>query len=245
MAFVFHVHDHLRAVPLDSTRSPESSRAPQRSWLSGMSSSAVKERIRGSPNPLWLSKRLRHGSTCANGVFGPPVYRDVILFDANGSGVGFERVVVGEPTVHCNRRSSVKLREKRKLLQLVSEAVRPGNRRNIRGGKRVAHFKIPLASSHLTRVPPSGSRIIAERVIHPLTDFMSGNRSVVNGRNEQSGGFEVNKGIGLQACSRLLGNRGMESENAAALKVIGRAARHYCVVEQKDGKLRRAYTFGG
>src|SRR5262249_15694488 len=96
----------------------------------------------------------------------------------------FERVVVGEPAVHCNRRSSVKPREERKLLQLVSEAVRPGHRGDVRGGKRVAYFKIPLASSHPARMPPTGSLIIAERVIPPLPDLMRRNRCVVNGRNE-------------------------------------------------------------
>ena len=35
-----------------------------------VSSSAVRERIRASPNHLWLSKRFRHRSTCTNGVSG-------------------------------------------------------------------------------------------------------------------------------------------------------------------------------
>src|SRR5215472_17321179 len=35
-----------------------------------VSPNAVRERICDSQNHLWLSKRLRHRSTCTNGVFG-------------------------------------------------------------------------------------------------------------------------------------------------------------------------------
>ena len=38
-------------------------------WIAYLSCIFAQERIRVSPNHLWLSKRLRHRSTCTNGVF--------------------------------------------------------------------------------------------------------------------------------------------------------------------------------
>ena len=46
-----------------------------------------------------------------------------LVLRANGPGVGLKRVVVGKPAVHTNRRRSVKPREERQLLQMISESV--------------------------------------------------------------------------------------------------------------------------
>jgi hypothetical protein len=45
------------------------------------------------------------------------------MLGANRPGVGLERVVVGKPAVHSNRRRSIKPGEKRQFLQMVFKAV--------------------------------------------------------------------------------------------------------------------------
>ena len=166
------------------------------------------------------------------------------MLSANGSGVGLERVVAGKPVVHSNRRRPVKPREKRQLLQMICESVRTRDRGDVRGCERVTYFEIALARAYLSCVTPRGSGIVAERVIHPFPDFMSCNRSVVDGRNKGPRGFEVNEGVRLDARGLIwsycgvLGYRVVETENTT-VRAAGRIRGHHGVVEQKDRKFRR------
>src|ERR1700752_4620336 len=91
-----------------------------------------------------------------------------LMLGANGPGVGLERVVVGKPAVHSNRRRSIKPREERQFLQMVCKAVRTRNCWDVRASERIPYFKIALACAYLSRVTPGGSRIVAERVVHPF-----------------------------------------------------------------------------
>jgi len=70
---------------------------------------------------------------------------------ANRAGVTGERIVVRKPAVRGNRRRSVEPREKRQFLQMVSEPIRAGNRRNVRSCERITYFKIILACAYLSR----------------------------------------------------------------------------------------------
>ena len=63
-----------------------------------------------------------------------------LVLSANGAGVGLERVVVGKPAVHSNRRRSVKPREERQLLQMISESVRARNRREVCACEWITYF---------------------------------------------------------------------------------------------------------
>src|ERR1700751_718824 len=143
-----------------------------------------------------------------------------LMLGANRPGVGGERVIVGKPAVHSNRRRSIKPREERQFLQMVCKAVRTRNCWDVRASERITYFKIALACAYLSRVTPGGSRIVAERVVHPFPDFMGCNRCVVNVGTKGSRGLEINESVRLDARCLIWSDRGVlsrrrvETENA-------------------------------
>ena len=62
------------------------------------------------------------------------------MFLANGPRIAGEGVVVGKPVVHRNRRRAIKPGEERQLLQMVDEAIRPGDARNVGASQRITNF---------------------------------------------------------------------------------------------------------
>src|SRR6266481_5477236 len=104
---------------------------------------------------------------------------------------------------------------------MISESVRARDRGDVRGCERITYFQIALACAYLSCVTPRGSGIVAEGIVHPFTDFVSCDRSVVDGRNEGAGGLEVNERVGLDARGLVWGYRGrlsygiVEAEDAA------------------------------
>src|SRR5437868_2432398 len=76
------------------------------------------------------------------------------------------------PTVDCRRRLPVrKPTEKHQVLRMVSKSVQ----RLIKGNprKRIANFQIVLTSAYLAHIAPRWSRIVDQRIIHPLTDLVT------------------------------------------------------------------------
>src|SRR5712671_430511 len=115
---------------------------------------------------------------------------------------------------------------------MVRETVGHGHRRDIDAGQRIPDFKIVLAASHLSDVSPGRSRIGAQRIIHPFTNFMGHYRGVSSRRTENPACFKVYWRVGLHWEAK----RPVVAENTAFLEKAGRTHRHHHIVEEKNRK---------
>src|SRR5258708_27080668 len=146
--------------------------------------------------------------------------------------IRFERAVVREYAARSDRRGAVEPGEERQLLEMVCETVGHGHRRNIDAGQRITNFKVVLAASHLSDVSPGWSRIGAQRIIHPFTNFMGHDSGISNRRAKNPACVEVYRRVGLGGEAK----RAVVAENTAFLKEARRTNRHHHIVEEKDRK---------
>ena len=155
--------------------------------------------------------------------------------------IRFERAIVREETARTDRRAAVEPGEERQLLEMVRETVRHGHRRDIDTGQRITDFKVVLAASHLSEVSPGWSRIGAQRIIHPFTNFMGHDRGISNGRSENPACFKVYWRVGLDWEAKCP----VVAENTAFLEKARRTNRHHHIVEEKNRKGGGGDSLGG
>src|SRR5947208_15433741 len=88
---------------------------------------------------------------------------------------------------------------------------------------------------------PQRRGIVAKRVVHPLPNLVSRDRSVTNGRTEETCGVKVKWREGLDRRT----DRIMEPKYAALVQVVWYTDRHHHVVHQKYWQLRSVDSLVG
>src|SRR5271169_4107765 len=78
---------------------------------------------------------------------------------------GGERVVIGKiAAAGADRWSSIEPREECEFLHMIGEAAK-GHGWEKRPAQRIANLEVVLTTTYLAYVSPSGSRIVAERIV--------------------------------------------------------------------------------
>src|SRR5215472_11395013 len=106
-----------------------------------------------------------------------------------------------------------------------------GYQHSRRSAQRVTHFEVILTATHLADTTPGGSRIGAQRVVHPFADFMARGGNIRNICETPASAVEVAYRISLyRACERAV----IAENTAVGESVRDKGVRHDYVVEQNN-----------